>query len=76
MMKNITLSAADSLIDQARDRARAQGTTLNDAFRQWLASYVQADEGQNAVNRFRNVMRALPAADAGRCFTRDELNER
>ena len=56
MMKNITLSAADSLSYQARDRTRAQGITLNDAFRQWLASYVQADDGQSAVSRFRSVM--------------------
>ena len=75
-MRNITLSATDQLIDQAREKARAQGVTLNDEFRKWLASYVQADSGQSAVNRFRQVMQALPNADAGRGFTRDEMNER
>ena len=75
-MRNVTLSAADQLIDQARDKARAKGVTLNDEFRQWLASYVQAPDGQSAVNRFRSVMQALPQADAGRSFTRDEMNER
>ena len=75
-MRNITLSAADELIDQARDKARAQGVTLNDEFRKWLASYVQATDGQTAVNRFRGVMQALPHADAGRSFSRDEMNER
>jgi len=50
-MRNITLSAADQLIDQARDKARAQGVTLNDEFRKWLASYVQAGDRQSAVNR-------------------------
>ena len=76
IMRNITLSAAEQLIDLARDKARAQGVTLNDEFRKWLASYVQAGDGQTAVNRFRSVMRALPQADAGRTFTRDEMNER
>ena len=76
VMRNITLSAADELIDQAREKARAQGVTLNDEFRKWLASYVQAADGQTAVNRFRSVMQALPTADAGRSFTRDEMNER
>ena len=75
-MRNITLSASDQLIDQARDKARAQGVTLNDEFRKWLASYVQAGDGQSAVNRFRSVMQALPQADAGRSFTRDEMNKR
>ena len=76
LMRNITLSAADQLIDQAREKARAQGVTLNDEFRKWLASYVQAADGQSAVSRFRSVMQALPQADAGRSFTRDEMNER
>ena len=75
-MRNITLSAADQLIDQARDKARAKGVTLNDEFRQWLASYVQVPDGQSAVNRFRSVMQSLPQLDAGRTFTRDEMNER
>ncbi len=75
-MRNITLSATDQLIDKARDKARAQGVTLNDEFRKWLASYVQAGDGQSAVERFRNVMQALPQANAGRTFTREEMNER
>ena len=75
-MRKITLSASDQLIDQARDKARSQGGSLNDEFRKWLASYVQAGDGQSAVNRFRSVMQALPQADAGRSFTRDEMNKR
>ena len=75
-MRNITLSAADQLIDQARDKARAQGLTLNDEFRKWLASYVQTADGQSAVNRFRSVMQAMPDVNAGRTFSRDEMNER
>ena len=75
-MRNITLSAADALIDRAREKARAQGVTLNDEFRKWLASYVQGDDSQSAVSRFRAVMQALPQVDAGRAFSRDEMNER
>ena len=75
-MRNVTLSAADQLIDQARDKARAKGVTLNEEFRKWLTGYVQETDGQSAVNRFRSVMQALPHADAGRSFTRDEMNER
>jgi hypothetical protein len=71
-MRDVTLSAADALIDQAS----AKGVTLNDEFRKWLASYVQASDGQSAVNRFRSVMQSLPPLDAGCTFTRDEMNER
>ena len=76
MMRNITLSAAEQLIDQAREKARAQGVSLNDEFRKWLASYVQVGNPQDAVARFRSVMQAMPAVDAGRTFGRDEMNER
>jgi hypothetical protein len=37
-MKSITLSADESLIEQARMAARARKTTLNQLFRDWLAS--------------------------------------
>jgi hypothetical protein len=75
-MKNITLSATDALIDRAREKARAQGVTLNDEFRKWLADYVASDSGQDAVTRFRAVVQNLPHVDAGRTFSRDEMNER
>ena len=75
-MRNITLSAADTLIDQAREKARSQGVSLNDEFRKWLVSYVAAHDGQSAVDRFRSVMQALPAVDAGRSFSRDEMSAR
>jgi len=35
-MKNITLSADERLIAQARHEARARKTTLNQLFRAWL----------------------------------------
>jgi hypothetical protein len=40
-MKNITLSADEELIEQARQLARAQKRTLNDAFREWLVQFTQ-----------------------------------
>jgi len=38
-MKNITFSANEELIEQARAAARSQGTTLNVAVRKWLKDY-------------------------------------
>lgn len=72
-MKNVTLSADEDLIEKARSIARAQRTTLNAAFREWLASFT-ASEGD--TQRFDALMKSLRNVDAGRHFTRDEMNER
>jgi chlorite dismutase len=72
-MKNVTLSADESLIEQARLVARSQHKTLNVAFREWLVQFTaQAGSGQE----FKSLMRRLRHVDAGRHFTRDEMNER
>jgi hypothetical protein len=42
-MKNITFSAEDAAIAKARSLAQLRGTTLNEEFRIWLASYASAD---------------------------------
>jgi hypothetical protein len=39
-MRNITLSADERLIEEAREKARQEHTTLNEQFRRWLADYV------------------------------------
>ena len=74
-MKNITLSADDQLIEAARNRARAEQTTLNEQFRRWLADYVsneqQAQEAMALIKELRNQVRT-----GGRKFSRDEMNER
>ena len=75
-MRNITLSAADTLIVRSRENARLQGLSLNDEFRKWLAGYVEEPNGQDAVTRFRAAMQTLSHVDAGRVFNRDEMNER
>jgi hypothetical protein len=39
-MKTITFSADEGIIEKARLVARAQGKTLNTAFREWLAEFI------------------------------------
>ncbi len=75
MLRNVTLSAEDLLIARAREKAGAAQTTLNVEFRKWLAEYAGAQDSA-AVGRFRDVMQQFGAVDAGRSFTRDEMNER
>ncbi|MCD6675155.1 MAG: hypothetical protein LT106_20190 [Burkholderiaceae bacterium] len=73
-MKNITLSADERLIEAARERARAEHTTLNDEFRRWLEDYAQSHE---RAQRYQALMGRLRGKYvAGRKFTRDEMNER
>jgi hypothetical protein len=73
-MKNITLSADEHLIESARERARAQHTTLNEEFRRWLAEYAGKAE---LLQRHREVMDELQGKLlVGRKLTRDEMNER
>jgi hypothetical protein len=75
MLRNITLSADEQLIARAREKAGAAQSTLNVEFRKWLAAYAGAQDDA-AVTRFRDVMKQLVRVDAGRNFTRDEMNER
>jgi hypothetical protein len=70
-MKNITLSADEDLIERARLVARAQQTTLNAAFRQWLAQFT-ASSGD--TQSFDGVMKRLRHVDAGHHIGRDEMN--
>ncbi|MBA2377119.1 MAG: hypothetical protein ACR2N0_09865 [Rubrobacteraceae bacterium] len=75
MKKNITLSADEALIEAARERARSEGTTLNEEFRHWLVGYSRrerrAEEAMMVVRELREKVRT-----GGRKFTRDEMNER
>jgi hypothetical protein len=72
-MKNVTLSADDDLIEQARLVARSQHMTLNAAFREWLQHYT-AQAG--APQEFDAMMQRLGHVRAGRHFSREQMNER
>ena len=72
-MKNITFSADEHLIEQARDKARSQRTTLNKAFREWL---VQFTSKPSCAEEISALMNRLKYVEAGRHFSRNELNER
>jgi hypothetical protein len=73
IVKNITLSADEHLIELARNKAREQHTTLNAAFREWL---VQFTAQQDRTKRYKELMQQLRHVQPGRHFSRDEMNER
>ncbi|HEY1264814.1 MAG TPA: hypothetical protein VGF06_14900 [Terriglobales bacterium] len=72
-MKNVTLSAEEHLIEEARQVARSQHTTLNAAFREWLQQYTRKD---GRVQEYRALMKRLQHVRSGGPFTRDQMNER
>ncbi len=74
-MKNITLSADEKLIEAARERARAEQTTLNEQFRRWLADYVRQEQHTGSAMALIEELRGQ-VRTGGRTFTRDEMNER
>jgi len=72
-MRNITLSAEEHLLEQARLVARSQHKTLNAAFREWLLQFTaQAGAGRE----FDSLMERVRHVRAGRRFSRGEMNER
>jgi hypothetical protein len=73
MKKNITLTADEALIEQARWQAANERTTLNQLFREWLTRYVaQAD----APDQYDALMEKFDHIQAGGTFSREEMNER
>lgn len=72
-MKNITLSAEESLIEQARLVAQARHTTLNSAFREWLEQYAAQAGGGAAIESLMQRLRHIKSSGP---YTRDEMNER
>lgn len=72
-MKNITLSADERLIEQAREQARAHKTTLNQLFRDWLAEVASSRDRSAKVDA---LFSRLDHVNAGGKFSREEMNER
>ena len=72
-VRNVTFSADEEALERAREVARSEHKTLNDAFREWLIQY-----GSRRVTaaEIEDLYRSLRHVNAGRKFTRDEMNER
>jgi hypothetical protein len=73
MNKNITLSAEEKLIQQAREKATREKSTLNEQFRLWLERYVSSE---SKTIDYNTLMQRLSYANSSKRFSRDELNER
>lgn len=73
-MKNITFTADEQLIAAAREQARADNTTLNEQFRQWLEQYARKRQAARAAEVMERMGQYV--SSGGRKLTREQLNER
>lgn len=71
--QNITFSADKSDIELAREEAQSQNTTLHELFRDWLKGLAGRKRREM---EYRALMDQLRHVNAGRKFTREEMNER
>ena len=74
LMKSITFSADEQLIEAARERARAEHTGLSAEIRRWLVDYAQPERHLQRYDALIAELRGTLCV--GRKFTRDEMNER
>ena len=72
-VRKIIFRAEQSTIERAREVARSEGKTLEDAFREWLDWYASRNVTREEIEA---LYRSLKQVDAGRKFSRDEMNER
>jgi hypothetical protein len=72
MDTTITLSVDKDLIQQARQQAASENTTLEALLLEWLAHYVE----QGPSSQYQDLMARLSHIQAGRPFSREEMNER
>lgn len=73
MLKNVTFSSEEVVLERARERARRKNTSLNAEFRRWLSRYA---EEPRAGEIYDDLMSRLDYAKLPRKLTRDEMNER
>src|SRR6266436_8470893 len=71
--RNITFNADKADIDLAREEAQSQNTTLHELFCDWLKGVAGR---KRRAQEYRALMDELRHVDAGRKFTRDEMNAR
>lgn len=72
MIRNITFTAEEELIERARTRAKAERSTLNEKFRDWLHRYAGMDQATDV----RSLMGRFSYVRPGRGFHRDDTNRR
>jgi hypothetical protein len=73
---NVTLSVEDEIMNQARRRAEAMGTSVNQLVREFLAQLAGRTDPEADAAEFERMSRSSQGNSRGWKFNRDELHER
>jgi hypothetical protein len=77
MMKNITLSAPEEVIERARIYAKSHNTTLNQLMRDYLKQCIEQSERESAAEEFLQLTKQCPSQpEEGWRFNREEIRRR
>ena len=73
---NVTLSIEDDVMREARRRAEAMGTSVNQIVRDYLAQFAGRTNPAALANEFEQLSRAAKGNSRKWKFNREELHER
>jgi hypothetical protein len=73
---NVTLALDDDLLREARRRAEAMGTSVNQLVRQYLEQLAGRSDPEADAAEFEKLSRAAHGHSKGWKFNREELHER
>jgi len=73
MLKNVTFSVENEVLESAREAARRQNSTLNELVRSWIADYARGNKRSHIEDLFESLGHL---SAGGQKFTREEMNER
>ena len=73
---NVTLSVEDRVIQRARQKAGALGTSVNQLVREYLEQLAGSTNPADNAAEFERLSRAAKGNSRGWKFNREELHER
>jgi hypothetical protein len=73
---NITLSVDEAVIQEARKRAEAMGTSVNQLVREYLEQLAGKTDSHALAAEFERLSRRARGDSRGWKFNREELHER
>ncbi|MFL6464704.1 MAG: DUF6364 family protein [Bryobacteraceae bacterium] len=76
MLMNVTLSVNSEIIEKARKRAEAMGTSVNQLIREYLEQIAGQNGAEADAKEFERLSRDAQGDSQGWRFNRDELHER
>ena len=73
---NVTLSIDERLMKEARRRAEAMGTSVNQLVREFLEQFAGQTDSDADATEFERLSRPARGNSSGWKFNREELHER